>query len=77
MVTVAAAPQAMVTAMRRIRRYSIIPTRRPPPTLRRQKRMTHGHVNAELLRARFKCAVSAVTQRAPDPTALKSYRLID
>lgn len=62
MVTVAAAPQAMVTATRRSSRYCIVP--KPAVPLRRcagQKRLTAVNVKAELWRPQFKCAVSAIT----------------
>ena len=62
MVTVAAAPQAMVTATRRISRYCIVP--KPAVPLRRcagQKRQTADDVKTRSWRPRFKCAVIAVT----------------
>jgi hypothetical protein len=68
MVTVAAAPQAMVTATRRISRYCMVP--KPAVPLRRcagQKRLTGDDVKAALWRPQFKCAVSAVTVVCADP----------
>ena len=62
MVTLAAAPQAMVTATRRIRRYCIVPN--PPSPHRRafrHKPLTRNRVNPRLLHDRAKCDVSAVT----------------
>ena len=62
MVTVAATPQATVTATRSISRYCMVP--KPAVPLRRcggQKRLTAGNVKAKLWRPQFKCAVSAVT----------------
>ena len=78
MVTVAAAPQAMVTATRRISRYCMVP--KPAVPLRRcagQKRLTGDDVKAKLWRTQFKCAVSAVTLMLAYHTASNGYRRID
>jgi hypothetical protein len=78
MVTVAAAPQAMVTATRRISRYCMVP--KPAVPLRRcagQKRLTADDVKAEVWRPQFKRAVSAVTLPSAYSTASNGYRRID
>jgi|HubBroStandDraft_4_1064222.scaffolds.fasta_scaffold277454_2 hypothetical protein len=78
MVTVAAAPQAIVTATRRSSRYCIVP--KPAVPLRRcagQKRLTGDVVKAEIWRPQFKCAVSAVTLMLADHRASNGYRRID
>ena len=62
MVTPAAAPQAMVMATRRIRRYCIVPNPAVPRRRSvRQKRLTRDHVKAKSWRNRPKRAVSPVT----------------
>jgi hypothetical protein len=78
MVTVAATPQAMVTATRSISRYCKVP--KPAVPLRRcagQKRLTGDDVNTHLWRPQFNCAVIALTLHAADHTASNGYRLID
>jgi len=78
MVTVAATPQAMVTATRSISRYCKVP--KPVVPLRRcagQKRLTGDDVKAPLWRSRFKYAVIAVTFMSAYYRASKNYRPID
>jgi hypothetical protein len=72
MVTPAAAPQAMVMATRRIRRYCIVPNPVVPRRRSvRQKRLTRDHVKAKIWRNRPKRTVSPVT-----PPSLKLLRQI-